>query len=128
MAVFVGPELTSMVAFLTALPILILAAKKGFLMPKEVMTFDGVEKWGDQSWLSTQTVSQPQDKGMSPVKAWMPYVIISIILVLTRVGFFKIKPILTDEPLFCTLIIFLDLTRSTGILNSYGILVLCHLH
>lgn len=98
MAVFVGPELTSMVAFLTALPILILAAKKGFLMPKEVMTFDGVEKWGDQSWLSTQTVSQPQDKGMSPVKAWMPYVIISIILVLTRVGFFKIKPILTDEP------------------------------
>ena len=67
-------------------------------MPKEVMTFDGVEKWGDQSWLSTQTVSQPQDKGMSPVKAWMPYVIISIILVLTRVGFFKIKPILTDEP------------------------------
>ena len=65
MAVFVGPELTSMVAFLAALPILILAAKKGFLMPKEVMTFDGVEKWGDQSWLSTQTVSQPQDKGMS---------------------------------------------------------------
>ena len=26
--------------------------------------------------------------------------------------------------LFCTLIIFLDLTRSTGILNSYGILVI----
>ena len=40
---FVGPELTSMVAFLAALPILILAAKKEFLMPKEVMTFDGVE-------------------------------------------------------------------------------------
>ena len=39
MAVFVGPELTSMVAFLTALPILILAAKKRIFNAKRSYDF-----------------------------------------------------------------------------------------
>ena len=98
MAFFTGPELTSMVAFLASLAVLIFAAKKGFLMPKEVWTFDGMEQWGDPSWMSTQKVAQAKDKGMSAFKAWLPYVIISIILVLSRVDVFGLKPILTSEP------------------------------
>ena len=98
MAIFAGPELTSMVAFLGALPILILAAKNGFLMPKDVWTFDDVEEWGDKTWMSTQTVAKAKDKGMSAVKAWLPYIIIGIILVMTRVAAFNIKPILNNEP------------------------------
>ena len=31
--------------FLGSLPILIFAVKKGFLVPKDVWTFDGVEEW-----------------------------------------------------------------------------------
>lgn len=98
MAWFTGPELVSMVAFLGAMPILIFAAKKGFLMPKEVWTFDGMEQWGEASWMSSQKVALSKDKGMSAVKAWMPYVIIGIILVLTRVASFGLKPILNEDP------------------------------
>ncbi|SHK14682.1 L-lactate permease [Hespellia stercorisuis] len=98
MAIFAGPELTSMVAFLGSLPIVIFAAKKGFLMPKEVWTFEGMQKWGDKSWMSTKAISETRDKGMSAIKAWLPYIIIGIVLVLTRVAVFKIKPILNDEP------------------------------
>lgn len=98
MAIFTGPELVSMVAFLGSLPILIFAAKKGFLMPKDVWTFEGMNEWGDKSWMATQTISTVKDKNMSPLKAWLPYVIIGILLVLTRVAAFKIKPILNDDP------------------------------
>jgi lactate permease len=99
MAFFTGPELTSMVSFLAMLPITIFAAKKGFLMPKKVWTFDGVEEWGDQSWLSTQKISSTKDNGMSALKAWMPYVIIAILLVLSRISQFGIRDILSNEPL-----------------------------
>ncbi len=98
MAFFAGAELTSMVAFLGSLPILIFAVKKGFLVPKDVWTFDGMEEWGDKSWMSTQEVASVKSKGMSAVMAWLPYVVIGIFLVLSRVAVFRIKPILNDEP------------------------------
>lgn len=98
MAIFTGPELVSMVAFIGALPILIFAAKKGFLMPKEVWTFDGMETWGDKSWMASTTVSTVKEKDMSAVKAWLPYIVIGILLVVTRVAVFNIKPILNEDP------------------------------
>lgn len=98
MACFTGPELVSMVSFLLAMPILILAAKRGFLMPKEVWTFDGMETWGEKSWMSRHEVRLSKDKGMSAKKAWLPYVIIGIILVITRVSVFHLKDVLAAEP------------------------------
>ncbi len=57
-------------------------------MPKEVWTFDGVEEWGDKSWMSTQATSAPKDNGMSALKAWTPYIIIAALLVISRISFF----------------------------------------
>ncbi len=99
MAFFAGPELTSMTAFIGALPVLILAARKGFLVPKEVWTFDGVEDWGDPAWKSSGVTNATVDKGMHPFKAWLPYLIIGLLLVLTRVDFFGIKQLLSSDPL-----------------------------
>lgn len=98
MAIFTGPELTTMVAFIGSLPILIFAAKKGFLMPKDVWTFEGMEEWGDKSWMSATTVSTVKEKSMSAFMAWLPYVVIGILLILTRVASFNIKPILNNDP------------------------------
>ncbi len=98
MAIFAGPELTSMVAFIIALFVLMIAAKKGILMPKEEWTFDRVEEWGDKSWMATRKVSTTKEKGMSPVKAWMPYIIIGIFLVISRIAVFGLKDILNNEP------------------------------
>ena len=98
MAIFAGPELTTMTAFLGALPILVFCIKKGFLMPKDIWTFDGVSEWGESSWMSSQQVAQAKDKQMKPFLAWLPYIVIGALLVVTRVGFFHLKPILTSEP------------------------------
>lgn len=97
MSWFVGPELTSMVAFLGALPILIFFAKRGILVPKEVWTFDGMEEWGDPAWMSSQKTEELKDKGMSAVLAWLPYVIIGLLLVLSRVETFGLKKIFNCE-------------------------------
>ncbi len=98
MAIFAGPELTTMTAFLGALPILVFCIKKGFLMPKDIWTFDGVSEWGEASWMSSQQVAQAKDKQMKPFLAWLPYIVIGALLVVTRVEFFHLKPILTSEP------------------------------
>lgn len=82
---FIGPELVSLVAAVVTLFVSIATAKKGFLQPKEVWTFEGKETW-DQSWLSTTEVPEPKTSDMSLIKAFIPYVIIIAILVVTRVS------------------------------------------
>ncbi|MEE0229686.1 MAG: L-lactate permease [Peptococcaceae bacterium] len=83
-ATFVGPELTSLVSSVITLFVVIFTTKKGFLVPKNVWTFDKKEAW-DKSWLNATEVPAPKTSDMSLVKAWIPYFIIAIILVATRV-------------------------------------------
>ncbi len=99
MGIFAGPDLTSMIAFIGALPILIFSIKKGIFVPKRVWTFDGYESWGEKNWGSGDMKSAKTSSSLSPLKAWMPYVVIGILLVLTRVDAFGLKQILNSDPL-----------------------------
>lgn len=81
----VGPELTSLVAAVITLFVVLFTTKKGFLVPKKIWTFDKKENW-DKSWLNTTEVPAPKTSDMSLIKAWVPYFIIGIALVFTRVG------------------------------------------
>ncbi len=83
-AKFIGPELVSLVAAVITLFLVMATSKAGFLMPKDVWTFDSKDKW-DQSWLSTTKVAEPAQSNMSLLKAWTPYFIIALVLVITRV-------------------------------------------
>lgn len=81
---FIGPELVSLVAAIVTLFISLFTAKMGFLQPKETWTFADKSEW-DTSWLSTTEVPEPKISDMSLVKAWIPYIIIVTVLVITRV-------------------------------------------
>ena len=83
-AAFIGPELVSLLAAIISLFVVMFTTKKGFLVPKEVWTFDKKENW-DSTWLSTTKVPEPKQSDMNLVKAWTPYVLIAAILVITRV-------------------------------------------
>ena len=83
-AAFIGPELVSLLAAIISLFVVMFTTKKGFLVPKEVWTFDSKENW-DSTWLSTTKVPEPKQSDMNLVKAWTPYVLIAAILVITRV-------------------------------------------
>ena len=64
--------------------------EKGFLMPKEIWDFDTRDNW-DPSWLSLQEVKEDKDNGMSAALAWTPYVLIALILVITRLPYLPVK-------------------------------------
>ena len=98
--ILLGPEFPSLIGALVGLPIVILAAKSGFLVPKKVWDFAPREKW-PVSWVSkfemkfdAMTAKIP----MSLTKAWIPYILVAIILVLTRVS--------TDAKAFVTSLVF----------------------
>lgn len=84
-AKFIGPELASLVAALITLIVTILTSRKGFLIPKEPLTFEKKEDW-EQSWLSATEVAKPKTSDMPLIKAFFPYLIIIVVLVLTRIS------------------------------------------
>ncbi len=86
--IFLGAEFPSIIGALVGLPLVTIAAKKGFLIPKNSWDFAPREEW-PVHWVSKfevklDTMSQKVD--MSLTKAWIPYVLVAAILVLTRVS------------------------------------------
>lgn len=82
-----GPEFPSMIGGLVGLAIVVFAAKKGFLMPPKEETWDFEEKskW-DPEWIGQLEIKDIAHKSgsMSMFKAWLPYVLVGLFLVLTR--------------------------------------------
>jgi lactate permease len=88
----VGPELPSLVGGLIGLGIVISGAKAGICVPKDIWTFGSIEKW-DPSWTGNISFAGKTDykASMSQFRAWLPYIIIGAILVLTRIDKLGIK-------------------------------------
>jgi len=72
---YLGPELPTLLGSLIALPVFIIAVKKGFLVPKEEYRFRD-----DPIRLS----AEPVNTGISLITAWSPYVIIAVLLAVSR--------------------------------------------
>jgi lactate permease len=83
-ATFIGPELPSLLGALIGLVIVITAAKKGFLVPKTTWDFPEESQW-ESDWRSEFTEKADDKATMSLAKAWSPYVLIALILVVTRI-------------------------------------------
>ena len=86
--VFLGAEFPSLIGALVGLPIVVFAAKKGFLIPKNSWDFAPKEEWPVE-WVSKFEMkldAMTEKVPMSLTKAWIPYVLVAIILVLTRVS------------------------------------------
>jgi lactate permease len=88
----VGPEVPSLVGALIGLGIVMFGAKRGFCIPKDVWTFGEVSKW-EKSWTGEIAYNEKGElkPQMSQIKAWMPYILIGLILVITRVDVLPLK-------------------------------------
>jgi len=82
-ALFLGPEFPTLIGALVAMLIVIPAARKGFLIPKNVWYFEDVKE-------EEQALTHP----MSLQQAWLPYILLTILLVLTRLPFLPLKTFL----------------------------------
>lgn len=82
-----GPEFPSIVGGLLGLAIVVTAAKKGFLVPKEVFQFEDRKYWQPE-WISRfQDQPDPvRSSGVtiSMVQALVPYIVVVALLVITR--------------------------------------------
>ncbi|MCK5134787.1 MAG: L-lactate permease [Bacteroidales bacterium] len=84
-AVFLGPEFPSLLGGLIGLAILIPATKAGFLVPKKTWDFPEKTSW-EKNWVGTISMESKSKTGkISILKAWIPYLMIGLLLVLTRV-------------------------------------------
>ena len=87
-AFFLGPEFPSIIGGLVGLSSAVLLAKRGILMPKK-------------NWDFSDTVNPTnqllEEKSVMPLyKAWLPYLTVAVLLVLSRVDFLPIKNFLRD--------------------------------
>ena len=90
--VFLGAEFPSLMGGLVSLAAVITAAKKGFLVPKTTWDFDSEDKW-PKEWLGSLKMDlkaglkkAAQKKEMSLALAWLPYLLLAVILVASRVS------------------------------------------
>ncbi len=94
-AIFVGYEFASLIASLFSISVSVIAAKAGFLVPKEAWDFGDMSSW-DKSWLADKTIDNNTNPKMKLSLAWLPYILIAVILVVTRIPQLGIKGIITS--------------------------------
>ena len=82
-----GPEFPSLLGGLIGLMIVVPAARAGWFMPSDTFDFPARAQW-DEGWQGNIEPDQaelgPDDRRIGLLTAWMPYVIVAALLVLTR--------------------------------------------
>jgi lactate permease len=88
----IGPEVPSLAGGLAGLGILMFGAKGGFCVPGDVWTFGDVSSW-EESWTGEIACNEKGElkPRMGQLKAWMPYILIGFILVISRVDGLPLK-------------------------------------
>ena len=87
-----GPEFPSLLAGLLGLGVVVWGTKKGFCVPKTVWEFAPHTEW-DKSWTGSVPPSTKTEfhAHMTQFQAWLPYVLICILLVLSRIPSLGLK-------------------------------------
>lgn len=86
--VFLGPEFPSIIGALVGLAIVVPAAKMGFLQPKKPWDFADAKDW-PVAWMGSIEIKLDKLTAKAPMSvglAWLPYLLLAILLVLSRVN------------------------------------------
>ncbi|MBW3023262.1 L-lactate permease [Candidatus Woesearchaeota archaeon] len=119
-AYFIGPELPSIIGGLAGLFILIYTTKKGFLVPGTVWNFEKESKW-PKAW-KTIHIAFHSKKGMGVLKAIFPYLLVALILVLTRVNALGLGDLIKKLAFKITFLFGVPINYSFAIIYSPGII------
>ena len=85
--IFIGPEFPSIIGGLIGLTIVTIAANKKFLLPNDNWDFPVISEWPD-NWKGSLNVQDKvkNEKKISSVNAWSPYLFLAILLLLSRIN------------------------------------------
>ena len=96
--VFLGPEFPSLLGSLIGLIIVTFAAKYKIFIPKETWDFPPKQKW-PKFWMGRIEINQEMLSSgpkISIVRAWIPYLLLAIFLVISRLPQLPFKEFLTS--------------------------------
>ena len=95
---FLGPEFASIISSCIGMVLVVLAARARFLVPKHVWYFYDIEK--DEVIAPKEIFGRISRRKL--LKAWLPYVVIAVALLLTRVPAFGLKALLNSVSIHMT--------------------------
>lgn len=131
-----GPEFPSMLGALVGLPIMITFARRGWLVPRDRWDFPPREDW-EEDWVSGLEVvdeSPTEATALRPTgpttrtpisvpMAWAPYLIVAVLLVLSRLPNLGLKEALQSVALTWTGILGTEIAATTTPLYLPGFLL-----
>ncbi|MGM0506987.1 MAG: L-lactate permease [Bacteroidota bacterium] len=99
---FLGPEFPTLIGALTGMAVMVLAATKGWLLPDDVWEFETKDQWPSR-WSGKLTAERAgDDLGVrsaasrpSLLSSWTPYLVLALLLVLSRLNQLPIKEWIT---------------------------------
>lgn len=95
-AVYLGAEFPSLIGGLVGLAIAVPAAQKKFLMPKQIWDFPPTEAWADEWSGSLQATidNHHKNRSLTLFLAWVPYVLVGLLLMLSRLSWLPFQKLL----------------------------------
>jgi len=94
-AIFFGPEFPSIIGAAVGLAIVVPAARWGFLIPSKVWDFPPRSSW-DSDWKGTEVAQKSSfSRPISTAVAWLPYAIIALLLMMSRLPMLGLKKVLS---------------------------------
>jgi lactate permease len=121
-AILLGPEFPSLIGGFAGLAIVLPLTKAGFLVPKKIWDFPDRKKW-DADWTGTISMqSNATDKKISILKAWTPYILIGLLLLVARVSFLPVSNWLKSVKFISPRLFGTTVTTEFEILGNPGIM------
>ena len=119
---FLGPEFPSILGGLIGLSILIPLTKRGILTPKDNWDFEPKNRW-EPNWSGSIQMNKPRPtRPVSLIKAWIPYGLIGVLLVATRLKTWPLQGWLTQGKLSLNALFGTTVRAELDILYNPGIM------
>ncbi len=124
--IFLGPEFPSLLGALIGLGVVTFAAKKKFLIPKDNWNFAPSDQWPSSWWgkLDINLDELNSKPSMNPKRAWAPYLLVALFLVLSRLPQLNIGTLLKSINLTWINILGTDINATTTPLYLPGSIII----
>jgi lactate permease len=119
--IVLGPEFPSLLGALIGLVVVTFAAKRGFLIPSDTWDFPPSEEW-ESDWAGEVDLGLDSVAGrrMSTPLAWAPYLLVALLLVITRLPELGVGAALKSVTLAWSEVLGTDITAKTSPLYLPG--------
>ncbi len=93
-ALFLGPEFPSLLGGLVSLIVITFTLNKGWFRPRQPWDFPPQNQWQDSWGTPINPNIKPRTNPIGLTKAWIPYILVGSLLIISRLPFLPIQKIL----------------------------------